>query len=105
MATTTMTLQKWAPRSFEIGCTVVVSNKMEELAAHVELDGNLDVGPGDKVLVHGEPIHPGFGETVVERRIATVTRATWFERMWTRWTGDFECLELLDTSFTDRRTL
>lgn len=94
-----------AARSFEVACTVRASNTVHELSAHVELDGDVELGPGDAVLVHGGPIHPSFGEVLVQRRRATVTRAGWLRRQWTRWTGDLDCLELLDVSFTDRRTL
>ncbi|MEM9461609.1 MAG: hypothetical protein AAGF11_46020 [Myxococcota bacterium] len=104
MTTTALARRPFA-RSFEVLCTVRVCNSMEELGAHVELPAEIDVGPGDQVLVHGEPIHPPFGQTVVQRRRATVTRATWLGRLWTRLTGDLGCLELLDVSFTDRRTL
>lgn len=94
-----------SPRSFEVLCTVRVCNALQELGAHVELDGDIELLPGDEVRVHGEPIHPPMGQTVVQRRVATVRRATWLERLWVRWTGDLACLELLDVSFTDRRTL
>ncbi|MGF1466636.1 MAG: hypothetical protein ACFCGT_10920 [Sandaracinaceae bacterium] len=93
------------PRSFDVGCTVRVSHTFEELSAHVELDGGVEVGPGDRVQVHGATINPPFGEVCVERREATVTRASWLARQWTRLTGDLDCWDLLDVSFTDRRTL
>lgn len=92
-------------RSFDVPCTVRVSHELQDLGAHVELDGDIDVGPGDKVIVHGDPINPRFGETIVQRRVATVTRATWLERLWIRCTGDLGFFELLEVSFTDRRTL
>jgi hypothetical protein len=92
-------------RSFDIDCTVTVSNRFEDLSAHVELDGDIDILPGDSVLVHGAPLHPAFGEVMTDRRRATVTRAGLLERAWTRITGDLECLSLLDVSFTDRRTI
>jgi hypothetical protein len=92
------------PRSFDVPCTVRVAHTMEDLGAHVELDGDIELGPGDEVHVHGDPIHPPFGESIVQRRLATVTRASWLRRRWTRWTGDLACLELLDVSFSDRRT-
>ena len=92
-------------RTFDVGCTVRICNTMEELSAHVELDDDVRVGPGDKVLVHGQELKVPFGATHTERRRATVTRATWPVRLWTRLTGDAGCLELLDVSFTDRRTL
>lgn len=94
-----------SPRSFDVPCTIRVSHMLQDLGAHVELDGDIELGPGDKVRVHGEPIHPSLGESIVERRLATVTRATWLERLWIRFTGDLACLELLDVSFSDRRTL
>ncbi len=93
-----------ASRVFDVGCTVRASNTMHELSAHVELDGDLEVGPGDRVHVHGGPISPEFGESLVERRQATVTRAGWFSRMWSRCTGDLACMHLLEVSFTDRRS-
>jgi hypothetical protein len=90
---------------FDVGCTVEVSHKFESLHAHVELDGEVAIHPGDEVLVHGAPIHPDYGEVVRERRTATVVRATRLERLWTRLTGDLEFMELLEFSFTERRTL
>lgn len=90
-------------RRFEVACTVRASNTMDELSAHVELDSDVEIGPGDRVIVHGGPIGPEFGECVVERRQATVVRAGWFARLWTRCVGDLACMHLLDVSFTDRR--
>jgi hypothetical protein len=92
-------------RSFDVSCTVTVSHTFEDLSAHVELDDEVVVEPGDQVLVHGSPINPPYGEVRTERRRATVTRATWAERTWVRLTGNFDCLSLLDVSFSDRRLL
>lgn len=95
----------WPRQSFRVPCTVRVSHTFEELSAHVDLDNGVEVGPGDSVEVHGEEINPPYGEVRVERREATVTRASWLERAWVRFTGNLECMELLDVSFTDQRTL
>ncbi|HJL15009.1 MAG TPA: hypothetical protein RMH99_05095 [Sandaracinaceae bacterium LLY-WYZ-13_1] len=92
-------------RRFEVACTVRVTQTPEELSAHVELDAPVEIGPGDRVRVHGGELRVPFGQSRVERRLATVTRASWIERAWVRLTGTFESLELLDVSFTDRRTL
>jgi hypothetical protein len=92
-------------RAFDVLCTVYVSHTFENLSAHVELDGNIAIAPGDRVLVHGPAINPPYGETRVERRRATVTRATWLERLWARISGDVQCFSLLDVSFSDRRIL
>jgi hypothetical protein len=91
-------------RRFELGCTVRVSHTFDDLSAHVELDGNPAIYPGDEVRVHGAPLKPPYGQVQVERRRATVTRATWLARQWTRMTGDLDCLTLFDFGFTDERT-
>lgn len=93
-------------RRFDVACTVRISHTFEELSAHVELDGNPQMGPGDRVRVHGEPIvTPPYGQVSQVRRMATVERATWLERVWSRMVGTMDCLSLLEVTFTDRRTL
>ena len=84
----------------EVMCTVHVVNTFENLAAHVELDDGITVEPGDEVLVHGKPIIVAYGESMMERRKATITRATWLERKWVKMTGDLEFMELLEFSFS-----
>ena len=46
-----------------------------------------------------------LGEVIVDDRTATITRANWFERLWTRATGDFGFMELCEFSFSDEVTL
>ena len=92
-------------RVFEVGCTVRVSHTYEDLSAHVELDGDVAIEPGDRVLVHGAPIQPPYGEVHVERRRATVTRATLLERLWCHVRGELDCLSLLEVSFSHRSAL
>lgn len=91
--------------SEHVMCTVNIVNTFEALAAHVVLDGDIKIYPGDEVLVHGEEICVPYGETHSERRQATVTRATWLERKWTELTGDMEYMELLEFSFSEEKTL
>ena len=38
---------------------------------------------------------------VIEKRMATITRASLIERSWTRLTGDFEFMELCEFSFSE----
>lgn len=85
---------------FEVGCTVEVEHSFDSLHAHVELDGNPVINPGDRIAVQGEPVHVPFGERALFRRTATVTRASPLERAWTRLTGRLELMELLEFSFS-----
>ncbi|MEM9585140.1 MAG: hypothetical protein AAGA08_18680 [Pseudomonadota bacterium] len=82
-------------------CTVTISHRFEELSAHVRFNNGAVVNPGDSVLVHGHEIMAPYGEIVEEERTATITRASWLEQQWTRWTGDFEFMELCEFSFSE----
>ena len=86
-------------------CTVEISHKFESLHAHVRFNNGAVVYPGDEVQVQGPEIMAPFGEIVREDRIATIVRASWLERLWTRWTGDFEVMELCEFSFSEEVTL
>jgi hypothetical protein len=92
-------------RRFDVGCTIEVSHTFESLHAHVELDGNIPIYPGDEVIVHGAPVKVPYGETAVIKRTATIVRASALERFWTRITGRFEMMELLEFSFSERTRL
>ena len=89
----------------QVPCTVEVSHRFESLHAHVRFDNGAVVHPGDEVLVHGKPVIAAFGEVIVEQRIATITRASALERMWTRLTGDFGFMELCEFSFSEELAL
>ena len=82
-------------------CVVTISHRFEELSAHVKFTNGAVVNPGDSVLVHGSEIMAPYGELVEEERLATITRASWVEKQWTRWTGDFEFMELCEFSFSE----
>ncbi|MEM1398778.1 MAG: hypothetical protein AAGF58_02800 [Pseudomonadota bacterium] len=91
--------------TFDVGCSVDVQNTFESLHAYVELDGNVPIYPGDEVIVHGAPVEVPYGEHVVLQRKATVRRAGWLERAWTKMTGDIEFMEICEFSFSERATL
>ncbi|MEI8147020.1 MAG: hypothetical protein WCH83_16325 [Alphaproteobacteria bacterium] len=92
-------------RSFDVPCVVEVENTFESLHAHVKLEGGVTIEPGDEVLVHGERIEVPYGEKRVYSRQATVSRAGWLERLWTKSTGDIEFMELCEFSFSERARL
>lgn len=90
-------------RRFDTGCRIEVSQTPEAFHAHVVLDGDVPIEPGDKVRVHGAPITVPFGVTHVFHRMATIERAGPLRRLWTRIAGHFELSELYEVSFTPRR--
>jgi hypothetical protein len=73
------------------------------LHAHVSLDGDIDIRPGDEVTVHGAPVQIAFGDCVNLRRTATVVRAGAVKRLMTHVAGYFELTELYEVSFSDGR--
>ena len=89
--------------TFETDCHIEIEQSEEHFHAHVELDGDYAIRPGDQVLVHGEPIQIRFGERAEYQRRATITPATALERLWTRFAAWFELKELYEVSFTERR--
>lgn len=95
----------FARKTEKVPCTVEVSHRFESLHAHVRFDNGAVVHPGDEVLVHGRPILAAYGEVIIEQRQATITRATWLERQWTRLTGDFGFMELCEFSFSEELAL
>jgi len=95
----------FAKRKEQVPCTVEVSHRFESLHAHVRFDNGAIIHPGDEVQVHGTPVLAAYGELVVERRVATITRAGALERMWTRLTGDLDVMELCEFSFSEELAL
>lgn len=83
--------------------TVRIAHSPEGLSAHVELDGNPPMYPGDRVQLAGPPVAIAIGGEVVERRAATLTRASWAGRLRTRAAAWFELSELYEVSFTPGR--
>jgi hypothetical protein len=92
----------WRAR-LDVGCAIEIDHSAENLGAHLTLDGNPDIGPGDRVRVYGPPIDVRPGTHMVVRRRAVIERATPLCRLWTRISGHFEMAELYDVSFTPGR--
>ena len=90
--------------TFDVPCTIDIEHTSESLHAHVELDGDIEINPGDEVTCMMRPRSVPFGEHIVVRRRATVVRAGAFERMWTRIAGYFELTELYEVGFSEGRT-
>jgi len=90
-------------RSFDVPCTVEIEQTPETLHAHVMLDGDIDIRPGDEVLVHDAPTQVAFGERLVVRRTATVVRGSALDRLRAKVEGYLELTELYEVSFSDGR--
>ena len=85
-------------------CTVEIEKTSESLHAHVVLDGDIDIRPGDEVIVHGAPTEVAFGETLERAPHGHGhARRLPLERLWTRIEGYLEFTELYEVSFSDRR--
>lgn len=95
----------WQSQSFDVPCTIELEHTPASLHAWVELDGNPEIRPGDEVLLHDAPTQIAFGERVTVRRHATVTRAGWAKRLWTKLTAYHELTELFEVNFSPARKL
>jgi hypothetical protein len=89
----------------DVPCTIEINNTFEALGAHLRFDNGMTVFPGDEVEVQGAPVAVPYGQNQSFQRIATITRASTVERLWTRATGDIELMELCEFSFSERATL
>ena len=92
-------------QEFEVPCILTIEHSADSLHAHVDIDADLDIRPGDEVLVHEAPTDIAFGQRLVVARKATIIRASLVERLWTKFAGHFEMNELYEVSFTERRIL
>jgi hypothetical protein len=87
-------------RSFDTPCRIIIEQTDEHFHAHVDLDGDIPIYPGDSVRVHGKPIQITFGQSEVHDRLATITRAGPLTRAWIRFAAYFDLRELYEVSFT-----
>lgn len=83
-------------------CTVEIAHTSYDFYAHVELEDN-QIGPGDQVLVHNAPTQIDYGQHIKVDRQATIWRAGWFARFWTKFIARFELTTLYEVSFSPTR--
>ena len=96
-------LRNTEPRRFDVGCTIEIEQTGESLHAHVNLDGDVEIRPGDEVTIHGAPVTVAFGDSINLRRTATVVRAGALKRALAHVAGYLELTELYEVSFSDGR--
>ena len=88
--------------SIELPCRVDLEQTTESLHAYVEIDG-VEIGPGDRVIVHDAPTTVKFGEHLICDRRVTIVRASLFGGLLARLKGYLELTELYEVSFSDGR--
>lgn len=98
-----MTMLWTRRKSFDVPCTIEIEQSSETLHAHVMLDGDVQIQPGDEVTVHDAPTAVSFGERLVVRRTATVVRGSALDRLRAKVEGYLELTELYEVSFSDGR--
>lgn len=103
MATTIAKGSAIHARRFETPCTITVEQSSEHFHAHVDLPEDVEMEPGDKVLVHGDPISIPFGSREIFERTATVTRASPLKRALVKAAAYFDLAELYEVSFNAGR--
>jgi hypothetical protein len=86
------------PRTITVPCVLEIERTADSFHAHAVPEG-IALRPGDRVVVHGAPERLDFGERVVLRSHATVTRAGPLERLRTRFAAVFELTELYHVGF------
>jgi hypothetical protein len=96
-------MRLFSRQRIETGCTIEIAHTNESLHAHVALDDAADIGPGDRVLVHGAAVQVPFGQEISLRRPATVFKAGLIERAWVRFCASFELCELYEVTFSPGR--
>ena len=90
-------------RRFDVPCLIDIEQTGDTLHAHAILE-DVDLRPGDSVLVHGAPSHIAYGEHFSIEASATIIRATVFGRTWTYLKSFFELGELFEVGFQPKES-
>lgn len=88
----------------DVPCTVEIEQTAESLHAHA-IPEDIDIRPGDTVLVHGAPWRVDWGERVRVECRATVVRAGPLRRLWTQASALLELTELYEVGFQPKESL
>ena len=95
----------WLTRTFggreEILCSVDIEQSFDSLHAHA-IPEDVELRPGDRVIVHGAPTTLRYGECRSMTCRATVIRAGAVARAWTEFSALFELAELYHCGFEPR---
>jgi hypothetical protein len=90
-------------KTFDVPCTIEIEQTSETLHAHVVLDGDIAIQPGDEVMVQAAPTGVACGARLGGGTTAPGGRAGPLDRLWARIEGYLELTELYEVSFSDGR--
>jgi hypothetical protein len=82
----------------EATCAIEIVKTPESFHAY-SVPEDIEIRPGDQMLLHGVPTQIAYGDEITMTCRATVTRAGWLERTWTQFAGFFELTELYEVGF------
>ncbi len=85
-------------RRMEVACEVDLERSLDSFHAYAVPDG-VEIGPGDRVIVHDMPSRLEFGECRSYRGRATVFKAGLLRRLWTEWSSVFALTGLYEVGF------
>ena len=88
---------------FDTPCRIAVQHDADALNATHELPDGLEMGPGDRIHVHGDRVIVPFGTSITIERTATVEVAGPLRRAWTHLAAYFDMAELYEVSFSSGR--
>jgi len=84
--------------AISLTCEIDIEQTWESFHAHA-IPQDIDIHPGDTILVHDVPTDIGFGESYTGHRPATLIRAGFLRRLFTRMRGMIELTELFEVGF------
>jgi hypothetical protein len=87
----------------EATCAVDIEKTADSFHAYT-VPEDIEIRPGDQMLVHDVPTAIAFGDQFTMTCRATVTRAGWLERLWTKCAAFAELTELYEVGFQPKET-
>lgn len=85
-------------RRREVPCSIDLEVTHDHFHAHVDLK-DVEVDPGDEVLVRNAPSRVAFGTVTAYDSSAEVRRASWLKRQLVKLTGSTEIHALYEVGF------
>ena len=98
-----MNVSLFGRQEIQATCDLEIEQTPESFHAY-SVPAGVDIRPGDQMLIHGVPTNVAFGQHVKLSLRATILRAGWLKRTWTRFAGFFELTELYEVGFAPKDT-